>query len=118
MNLRIIATTAILAAVLTACTTTSGPANPIEARWVGQSAGKFFAAYSPPLSDTPAGSDTLYNWRGGYNRIKLQNGRTANVSCAAQLTVDADYTIRKIRITSDRHGARGPSYCEELLTAE
>lgn len=118
MSLRIIASTAVLAIALSACTTTSAPANPIEARWLGQSAGKFFAAYSPPLSDTPAGATTLYNWRGGYNRIKLENGRTANVSCAAQLTVDASYTIRAIRITSDRPGARGPSYCEELLTAE
>ncbi|HEV7436541.1 MAG TPA: hypothetical protein VGO22_16995 [Pseudorhizobium sp.] len=115
MNLRIIQATATLAVALSACTTTGMPANPIEARWVGQSAGIFFARYSPPLSDTPAGATTLYNWRGGYQRIKLQNGRTANVSCAAQLTVDEDYVIRKIRITADRQGANGPSYCEELL---
>tara|TARA_R110002020_G_scaffold8966_5_gene35952 strand:- start:1146 stop:1502 length:357 start_codon:yes stop_codon:yes gene_type:complete len=118
MSLRIIASTAVFAIALSACTTTSAPATPIEARWVGQSAGKYFAAYGPPISDTPVGATTLYNWRGGYNRIKLANGRTANVSCAAQLTVDADYAIRDIRITADRQGATGPSYCEELLTAE
>ena len=116
MSLRIIASTAALAIFLSACTTTSAPSSPIEVRWIGQSAGAFFARYSPPISDTPAGSDTLYNWRGGYQRIKLQNGRTANVSCAAQLTVDESYIIRKIRITADRLGAKGPSYCEELLT--
>ncbi|MGW9231374.1 hypothetical protein ACWGPT_10960 [Pseudorhizobium sp. NPDC055634] len=118
MNRRIIASTAVIAIVLSACTTTRAPANPIEARWLGQSAGKFFARYSPPLSDTATGSTTLYNWRGGYQRIKLQNGRTANVSCAAQITVDADYNIRAIRITADRQGATGPSYCQELLTQE
>ncbi|MCJ8517453.1 hypothetical protein ABID21_000216 [Pseudorhizobium tarimense] len=116
MSLRTIASTAAFAVLLSACTTTSAPSNPIEARWVGQSAGAFFARYSPPMSDTPAGSTTLYNWRGGYQRIKLQNGRTANVSCAAQITVDEDYVIRKIRITADRQGAKGQSYCEELLT--
>ena len=118
MNRRIITSTAIFAILLSACTTTGTPANPIEARWVGQSAGKFFARYSPPLSDTQAGSTTLYNWRGGYKRIKQQNGRSASVSCAAQITVDAAYNIRDIRITADRPGANGPSYCEELLTEE
>ena len=118
MNRRIIASTAVIAIMLSACTTTRAPANPIEARWLGQSAGKFFARYSPPLSDMATGSTTLYNWRGGYQRIKLQNGRTANVSCAAQITVDADYNIRAIRITADRQGATGPSYCQELLTQE
>src|SRR5690606_28432639 len=112
----ILASTVVLAAALSACTTTSAPKNPIEARWLGQSAGAFFAKYSPPLSDTQEGASTLYNWRGGYNRIKLQNGRTANVSCAGQITVDDNYVIRKIRITADRPGAKGPSYCEELLT--
>jgi hypothetical protein len=118
MSRRIVASAALFAIALSACTTTGAPANPIEARWVGQSAGKFFAKYSPPISDTPSGSVTLYNWRGGYKRIKQQNGRTASVSCAAQLTVDANYNIRDIRITADRAGANGPSYCEELLTEE
>lgn len=117
MSLRILASTAVFAFALSACTTTTtGPRSPIEARWVGQSAGAFFARYSPPLSDTAEGASTVYNWRGGYNRIKLQNGRTANVSCAGQITVDDNYVIRKIRITADRPGANGPSYCEELLT--
>src|SRR5690606_36587304 len=118
MNRRIIASTAIFAILLSTCTTTGAPANPIEARWLGQSAGKVFAKYGPPLNDTQAGSTTLYNWRGGYNRIKQQNGRTGSVSCAAQITVDPNYNIRDIRITSDRQGAKGPSYCEELLTEE
>lgn len=118
MNRRIIASSAIFAIALCACTTTGGQTDPIKARWAGQSAGKFFARYSPPLSDTPAGSSTLYTWRGGYQKIRTQDGRTINASCSAQITVDQSYTIRNIRITSDRPGASGPSYCEELLTGE
>lgn len=118
MNHRIIASSAVFVLALCACTTTGGPANPIEARWVGQSAGKFFALHSPPVSDASAGANTVYSWRGGYRKIKTQDGRMANVSCSAQITVDRDYVIRNIRITSDRPGARGASYCAELLAGD
>jgi hypothetical protein len=116
MNRRIIASTAFFALGLCACTTTPGiAANPIEARWVGRSAGEFFAKYAPPTSDIESGSSTIYSWRGGYKRIKLANGRSASVSCGAQITVSQDYTIRDIKIVADRPGTNGPSYCEELL---
>ncbi len=118
MNRRVIASTALFALGLTACTTAGVGASPIEARWVGHSAGEFFAKYSPPLSDSADGSSTVYNWRGGYNRIKLQNGSTASVSCSAKITVSDNYTIRSISIVSDRPGATGPSYCTELLTSK
>ena len=117
MNRRVIASTAIFALALSACTTVSVTQSPIASRWVGHSAGEFFAKYNPPLSDTNDGSTTIYNWRGGYNRIKLQNGSTARVSCTAKITVSQDYVIRDITIISDLPGANGPSYCAELLTA-
>lgn len=115
MNHRLAALAAV-AVALSACTT-AGPlkSDPIKARWVGQSAGKFFAAYSPPISDAPSGSSTIYNWRGGYKRIKTVNGTNSSVSCSATLTVASDYTIRDIHIVADRPGSTGPSYCEELL---
>lgn len=115
MSCRFIASTALFALSLSACTTARVANNPIENRWVGRSAGEFFAKFSPPLSDSQEGSSTIYNWRGGYNRIKLQNGRTASVSCSAKITVSGDYTIRDLTIVSDRPGANGPSYCTELL---
>lgn len=115
MSRRIIASTALFTLTLSACTTTGVASNPIESRWVGHSAGEFFAKFSPPLSDSQDGSSTVYNWRGGYQRIKLQNGRTASVSCTARITVSESYTIRDIMIVSDRPGAGGPSYCTELL---
>ncbi|WP_105382062.1 hypothetical protein [Neorhizobium alkalisoli] len=115
MSRRVIASTALFALALSACTTAGVASNPIEARWVGRSAGEFFAKYSPPISDSQEGSSTIYNWRGGYNRIKLQNGRSASVSCSAKITVGSDYTIRDLTIVSDRPGANGPSYCAELL---
>ncbi len=117
MKRRVIATTAILAIALSACTTVTVSQSPISQRWVGRSAGEFFAKYSPPLSDAQDGSSTIYNWRGGYTRVKLGNGKTASVSCSAKITVNEDYVIRDITITADRPGANGPSYCEELLTA-
>ncbi|MCO5731005.1 hypothetical protein [Rhizobium sp. SSA_523] len=117
MNYRLIALAATVGLV-SGCTTTGPASNPIETRWIGKSAGSFFARYAPPFSDARNGSETVYNWRGGYNRIKTKDGRSLRVSCAAQITTDADYRIRSIRVVTDRPGATGPSYCEELLTAE
>lgn len=117
MSRRVLASTALFALALSACTTAGVASNPIETRWVGHSAGEFFAKFGPPLSDSDEGSMTVYNWRGGYNRIKQQNGRTASVSCSAKITVSENYVIRDIAIVSDRPGANGPSYCTELLAA-
>lgn len=117
MNRRVILSTALFAFALSACSTVSVTSSPIASRWVGHSAGEFFAKYSPPVSDSTSGSTTIYNWRGGYNRIKLQNGNSSRVSCTAKITVSEDYVIRDITIVSDRPGANGPSYCTELLTA-
>lgn len=118
MSRRLIASTTLCLLALSGCTTVGISDNPISKRWVGRSAGEFFARYSPPLSDVDAGSGTVYNWRGGYKRIKQENGRSASVSCSAKITVSDSYVIRDITITSDRPGATGPSYCEELLAAQ
>ena len=118
MKRRVIATTAILSLALSACTTVTVAQSPISQRWVGHSAGEFFAKYSPPLSDAPDGSNTVYNWRGGYSRIKLPNGKSTSVSCSAKITVNQDYVIRNITIVGDRPGTNGPSYCTELLAAQ
>ncbi len=115
---RIIAPIAVLALALSACTTAHVATNPIDARWVGRSAGEFFARFGPPMSDSGEGSATVYNWRGGYKRIKQQNGRSSSVSCAAKITVSESYVIRGITIVADRPGASGPSYCTELLAAD
>lgn len=117
MKTRLIALAA-MAGLVSGCTTTGPASNPIETRWNGKSAGSFFARYAPPYSDSRDGSQTIYNWRGGFNRIKTKDGRTLNVSCAAQIVTGEDYRIRSIRVVADRPGANSPSYCEELLTAE
>ncbi len=83
-----------------------------------QAAGGFFAAYGPPVSDVESGSSTVYSWKGGYKtrRIpaeyaKTTDGkrgkqtapaRTVYLSCSVQITTDADYIIRSIRILGDR----------------
>ncbi|WP_420409434.1 hypothetical protein [Hoeflea sp.] len=99
------------ATALSACSTTSTPTNPLQKRWNGKEAGAFFAAYGPPRSDRSAGGGTtVYNWRGGFVR-----GR----SCAVELTVTRDYTIKTIRATSDRIDPNGgPSHCETVLDAD
>ncbi len=104
---------AILAGITLAvagCTTTSVASNPLQARWNGKTAGSFFAAYGPPLSDIDgAGGTTLYNWRGGFAK-----GR----SCQVELTVDSDYRIRTIRAVNDSPDPKGgPSHCEKVLDA-
>lgn len=97
---------AALGAGLAACATTSG--DPISSAWVGRSAGKFFAAYGPPLSDDGTGS--VFVWKGGYKRV-----RGELKSCSASIGVTGDYKIRSITITGDRKGEISPSYCRELL---
>jgi ABC-type oligopeptide transport system substrate-binding subunit len=118
MSRRALVSTALIALSLTACTTTGivSAASPINSRWVGRPAGELFAKYNPPLTDTQDGSNTVYGWRGGYTKIKQQGGKTASVSCAAKITVSADYVIKNIQITGDHPGATSASYCTELLT--
>jgi hypothetical protein len=102
-----------LASSLTACATTGGGigADPISSAWVGRSAGKFFAAYGPPLSDDGTGS--VFVWKGGYKRV---HGDLK--SCSASIAVTGDYNIRSITITGDRKGEISPSYCRELLAPD
>ncbi|WP_417415782.1 hypothetical protein [Hoeflea sp.] len=101
---------AVSAAALTACTTASVPSNPLQKRWNGKSAGAFFAAYGPPISDTVGmGGTTQYRWRGGYARGKR---------CLVELTVSKDYTIKTINAVSDHIDPKGgPSHCEKTLDA-
>lgn len=130
-------TLAGLAMALSACTTTTpslAPKNAVETRWVGQSAGVFFAKYGPPLSDVDSGNTTTFTWRGGYKTAKIpakfdegrdgkrgrqiSSARTSYLSCTVQLVVGSDYKIRSVRTVSDRPGVNGPSYCAEFLAAE
>ena len=123
------------ALALASCTTTSiAPKNPVETRWVGQSAGAFFAKFGPPAGDSATGSQTTYAWKGGYKTARIpaqfakgEDGkrgkqtapaRNVYLSCAVQLVTDADYSIRKINIISDRPGEKGPSYCAEFLAGD
>lgn len=123
------------ALALASCTTTSiAPKNPVETRWVGQSAGSFFAQFGPPASDTAQGNQTLYTWKGGYKTTRVaaqyakgEDGKrgkqiapakTVYLSCGILLTTNEDYTITKVTLTSDRPGVNGPSYCAEFLGGE
>lgn len=100
----------VLAVVLSACTTAAVASNPLQQRWNGKSAGGFFAAYGPPVSDiTGPGGSTLYSWRGGYGR---------GSPCVVELSVGKDYSIKTIRAVSDRTDPKGgPSHCEKTLDA-
>lgn len=133
MKLRTI-TAAGLAIGLAGCTTIPSAGNPIEARWVGKSAGIFFAAYGPPISDSEQGATTVYTWRGGYKTVRIPakyaegadgkrgkqiaSARTAYLRCQAEITTSSDYTIRDIRTVADIPGVDGPSYCAEFLAPE
>jgi hypothetical protein len=130
MKLRTIAA-AGLAIALAGCTTIPSAGDPISARWTGQSAGKFFAAYGPPLSETENGAATVYSWKGGYKTVRVpaqyaegENGkrgkqtaaaRTLYLRCQVEVTTNADYTIRSIRTVNDIPGETSKSYCAEHL---
>lgn len=111
MNFRMM-TAGALGLLLAGCTTTTGiTRNAVEARWLGQPAGPFFAQFGPPISDVEAGGDTVYSWKGGYKTRKIaaeyektadgKRGkrisapRTEYLSCSVQLTVSSDYVDRK-----------------------
>ncbi|MBZ5761122.1 MULTISPECIES: hypothetical protein [Rhizobium] len=131
MNIRMFSAAGLMMA-LAGCTTVSNvatipmmKANPVQDYWSGRSAGKFFAAYGPPISDHDDGGGRVYNWRGGYKKVRVETktadgapgkpARTVNLSCKADITTSSDYVIRSIRIVGDMPGVNGPSYCAELL---
>lgn len=101
----------------------------LKARWVGEEAGKFFAAYGPPTSDMSDGSKTVYGWRGGYSSRKIAavkdkkgkvvtRARTERLVCQVKLTVDKKYHIAKIEVLVDKPGINGgPTWCEQFLDA-
>jgi hypothetical protein len=109
MNSRI-AILAGIALALSGCTTATVASNPLQARWNGKTAGSFFAAYGPPLSDMAGpGGTTLYKWRGGFSKGK---------SCSVELTVNESYRINNIRAIGDRVDPKGgASHCEKALDA-
>lgn len=122
-----------MALALAGCTTTAGlSGDPLSARWVGTEAGKFFAAYGPPVSDEQAGSSTVYVWRGGYKTRRtpaqyegegkkkklVSRAKTEYLVCQVKLSVSEDYMIRSITKVVDKAGAKGePTWCEQFLDA-
>ena len=135
MNIRMTSVAGLLLA-LAGCTTTlpSMPglsaSNPAAERWVGQSAGKFFAAYGPPNADENAGGGRVYHWRGGYKTVHVParyaegakkggkpvaGAHSLYLSCKADIETDSSYVIRSVHIIGDMPSATGPSYCAELL---
>ncbi|MDE1996838.1 MAG: hypothetical protein KGI75_30345 [Rhizobiaceae bacterium] len=125
MNIRLITTAGLLLA-LAGCTTTTpslpsiAASNPVQDRWQGQSAGRFFAAYGPPISDRDEGGNRVYTWRGGYKNVTVTDKKGAKkgklfLSCKADIVTNQSYEIRAIHILSDQPGTNGSSYCAELL---
>ena len=133
MNFRLM-TAAGLALALAGCTTVGPAKNAVQARWQGQPAGTFFAAFGPPQSDVASGDQTIYSWKGGYKKRtvpaqyeggengkkgkKIASARTEFLSCSVQLTVSGDYVIRSIKVLGDRPTSTGPSWCDEFLAGD
>lgn len=129
MNIRMTTAAGLLLALAGCSTTTTttigvpllAASNPAQDRWEGQSAGRFFAAYGPPLSDRDESGDRVYTWRGGYKTITVatkeggKKGGKRYLSCKADIVTNSSYVIRSIRILSDQPGTSGSSYCAELL---
>jgi hypothetical protein len=128
-----IALMTVLGLAVAGCSTVAAVSgDPLSARWVGQEAGKFFAAYGPPVSDEEGASSTTYVWRGGYRTRKeaaqykgegkdkkiVARARTAYLVCQVKLVVGADYRIKSINATVDKPGRDGgPTWCEQTLDA-
>lgn len=133
MNFRLM-TVAGLALALAGCTTVGPARNAVEARWKGQPAGVFFAAFGPPQADVSSGDMTVYSWKGGYKKRtipaqfaegengkkgkKIASARTEFLSCSVQLNVSSDYVIRSVQVLGDRKTSSGPSWCDEFLAGD
>ncbi|MGV1758376.1 hypothetical protein [Rhizobium sp. P44RR-XXIV] len=127
MNIRMTTAAGLLLALAgcsTTTTTTPGlsliASNPVQDRWEGQSAGRFFAAYGPPLTDRDESGNRVYTWRGGYKTITIatkdgKKGGKRYLSCKADIVTNQSYVIRSVRILGDQPGVSGSSYCAELL---
>ncbi|NLR95321.1 hypothetical protein HGP17_00560 [Rhizobium sp. P38BS-XIX] len=128
MNIRMITAAGLLLALAGCSTTTTTTTaalpllakNPVQDRWQGQSAGRFFAAYGPPISDRDESGDRVYTWRGGYKNVSVVNkdGKKAgkrSLSCKADIVTDKNYEIRSVKILGDQPGVNSSSYCAELL---
>lgn len=130
MNFRMMMTAGLMLA-LAGCTTTAAlptiTSNPVSDRWEGQSAGRFFAAFGPPIADRDEGGNRVYTWRGGYKTVTVgakdadgakkgkAGGRKRFLSCKADIVTSDSYVIRSIHILADQPGVNGSSYCAELL---
>jgi hypothetical protein len=122
-----------MALTVSGCTTTASlSGDPLSKRWVGTEAGKFFAAYGPPVSDEESGSSTTYVWRGGYKtrrmpaqyegegkkRKLVARARSEYLVCQVRLVVGSDYMIKSITKIVDKPGQDGgPTWCEQKLDA-
>ncbi|MEF0939602.1 hypothetical protein [Rhizobium sp. BR 362] len=124
MNIRMITAAGLLLA-LAGCSTTGTAlptiaSNPVQDRWEGQSAGRFFASYGPPISDRDEGGNRVYTWRGGYKTVAIGGKKGAKksklyLSCKADIVTNQSYVIRSVHILGDQPGTNGSSYCAELL---
>ncbi|AVA20648.1 hypothetical protein ACXHXG_02560 [Rhizobium sp. LEGMi198b] len=125
MNIRMITAAGLLLALASCTTTTTAlpsiASNPVQDRWEGQSAGRFFASYGPPLSDRDEGGNRVYTWRGGYKTVTVagkkgeKKGGKRFYSCKADIVTNQSYVIRSVHILGDQPGTNGSSYCAELL---
>ncbi|GAJ91335.1 hypothetical protein [Rhizobium rhizogenes] len=126
MNIRMITAAGLLLALAGCASTTTTPilpalvSNPVQDRWEGQSAGRFFASYGPPISDRDDGGNRVYTWRGGYKTVTIatkdgKKGGKRYLSCKADIVTSQSYVIRSVRILGDQPGTSGSSYCAELL---
>lgn len=122
-----------MALTVAGCTTTASlSGDALSARWVGTEAGKFFAAYGPPVSDEESGSTTTYVWRGGYRTRKtpaqykgegkhrklIARAHNEYLVCQVRVVVGSDYMIKSITRIVDKPGADGgPTWCEQTLDA-
>jgi hypothetical protein len=132
MNFRTLLITGMALTVAGCTTTASLSGDPLSKRWVGTEAGKFFAAYGPPMSDEETGASTVYVWKGGYKtrrvparyegegkgRKLVSRARSEYLVCQVRLTAGEDYTIKSITRVVDKPGIDGgPTWCEEFLDA-
>jgi hypothetical protein len=122
----------VLGLSLASCSSVSMSNDPLSVRWVGKEAGKFFAAYGPPVSDETGPSSTTYIWRGGYKTVRtpaqysgegkakklVAKARTNYLVCQVRLVVGEDYRISTINAVVDRPDPEGgASWCARTLDA-
>ena len=94
---------ALVAMVLSACTTTEEAQQVIQSRWIGQPVEAFFIRHGPPVSEFAMQSgNVIYTWRGGDTTRYIAPTYTSAQPAQATVRTETRETQPGVTVTETR----------------